>query len=319
MQPDMLPTHVSGVAETGALPGGAPAGGQPFDALPLTRTVSADFPAHLKGAVIAIGNFDGVHLGHRELIRQAALLAEAAGAPLGVLTFEPHPRSLFISHEPHRRISSVPRKCQLLSEAGIDFTVVEPFTADLAACEPETFVREYLVRRLGVGHILVGEDYRFGRGRVGDIVLLRTLGRELGFAVTALEKLGTDGVDISSTLIRDLLRRGEVQTAVNLLGTDWVVTGTVLPAKCGNSQGLEIRLDEADYIRLPPGGYEVIVKSHMDTFRATALVTEHEDDVLRIVTNPATSVTPLPQGTRAEIAFPLTSEPPHSQRSILRH
>jgi riboflavin kinase/FMN adenylyltransferase len=228
--------------------------------MPVTR--SAVFPARFAGSVVAIGNFDGVHLGHRHLIGQAAAIATAMGAPLGALTFEPHPRTLFSAADArHFRIASAGRKCDLLAEAGVDFAVVEPFTPDLGDRSPEEFVREHLVGRLRVRHVVVGDDYRFGRRRAGDIALLRLLGARLGFGVTALGKVGAGGACVSSTRIRDLLHAGHVGAAGRLLGRSWEVRGRLLPtARRGDRGRVVVHLDDADYVRLPPGSYGVFVR-----------------------------------------------------------
>lgn len=227
----------------------------------MAMTRSAIFPARFAESVVAIGNFDGVHLGHSHLIGQAAAVAAGMGAPLGALTFEPHPRTLFSANAPHFRIASADRKCDLLAAVGVDFAVLEPFTPDLARCSPEEFVREHLVRRLRVRHVVVGEDYRFGCRRAGDIALLRSLGVRLGFGVTALGKIGAEGFCVSSTRIRDLLHAGDVGGAARLLGRNWEVRGRVLPSARSAGGPVMVRLDDADYVRLPPGSYGVSVSA----------------------------------------------------------
>lgn len=227
--------------------------------MPVTR--SAVFPARFAGSVVAIGNFDGVHLGHRHLIGQAAAIAATMGAPMGALTFEPHPRTLFSANLRHFRIASAGRKCDLLAAAGTDFAVVEPFTPDLGHRSPEDFVREYLVHRLRVRHVVVGDDYRFGCRRAGDVALLRFLGTRLGFGVTALGKVGAEGACVSSTRIRELLHSGDIGAARRLLGRSWDVQGRLLPPTRHGDRGRAlVHLDDADYVRLPPGSYDVSIR-----------------------------------------------------------
>ncbi len=241
--------------------------------LPVTRPAS--FPEKFAGGVVVIGNFDGVHLGHRYLIEHAASVAAGIGAPLGALTFEPHPHTLFSLSARRFRIAHADRKCDLLAASGIDFGVVEPFTLDLAHCPPEAFVQEYLVRRLQVRHVVVGEDYRFGYRRSGDIALLQVLGARLGFGVTALGKAGAEGAFVSSSRIRDLLQGGDVAGARRLLGRSWDVRGRLLR----HHRGRVLVHVDAEYVRVPPGSYGVSVRNAEQTFaRRIAEVPSTTDD-----------------------------------------
>ena len=225
-------------------------------------TSSATFSAVLTRSVIAIGNFDGVHLGHRILIGSAAALAADLNAPLGVLTFEPHPRTFFAPNARPFRIASLDAKCGFLANTGLDYAVVEPFTAELAQCSPEDFVRLYLVGRLRVAHIVVGEDYRFGQRRAGDVALLGQLGSKYGFGVTAVAKAAFGDSCVSSSRIRALIEAGEVEEAARLLGRPWQVSGRVRRPVGDITQ--TVIVEGTGTVRPAPGSYTVLVNDASD-------------------------------------------------------
>lgn len=189
--------------------------------------VHADFrhlPESAKGYSVALGNFDGVHMGHRVVIDAARL----PGRKLGIATFEPPPRAYFRPNDPPFRIYRPARRNARLAELGADAIFELPFNGAMASMTDEEFCRYVLCEGLGVTHVAVGFDFRFGRGRMGDAARLSSLGRSMGFDVTIVEKVeGPDAIKASSTAIREALIAGEPKRAAAMLGHDWIVDGTV--------------------------------------------------------------------------------------------
>jgi riboflavin kinase/FMN adenylyltransferase len=182
-----------------------------------------DVPETARGFSVALGNFDGVHAGHRAVIEGAV----AAGGSLGVATFEPPPRQFFRPDDPPFRIYRPARRNTRLAELGATAVFELPFNADMAAMTDEDFARQVLKDGIGASHVTVGFDFRFGRGRMGDAGRLSSLGRALGFGVTVIEKIEALGAKASSTAIRESLIAGEPERAAEILGHDWVVDGVV--------------------------------------------------------------------------------------------
>jgi riboflavin kinase/FMN adenylyltransferase len=182
-----------------------------------------DTPEALKGAALAIGNFDGVHLGHQAVLAAAV----AAGRPCGVMTFEPHPRQFFKPDVPLFRLTPEPLKLRLMAALGLDLAVVLPFDASLAALTAEQFVDKVLVEGLAVHHIVAGSDFHFGKGRTGTPDMLRSLGRTCGFEVTLVAPQGEGEVIYSSTDARQALREGDPEGAARILGYWWRFGGAV--------------------------------------------------------------------------------------------
>jgi riboflavin kinase/FMN adenylyltransferase len=182
------------------------------------------------GAVVAIGNFDGVHRGHQAVLATAREVARAQGAPFGVLTFDPHPRVFLRPGEPAFRVAPFATNARLFRAAGVVSLYALDFDAPFAQLSAEAFVRDVLVAGLAVRHVVCGEDYTFGRDRTGTVELLRDLGQRLGFGLTQVAPVHHDGAAgrISSTRIRSLLQRdGAVDQAADLLGHWWEVEGFV--------------------------------------------------------------------------------------------
>ena len=180
-------------------------------------------PEAARGFSVALGNFDGVHAGHRAVIDGAI----AAGGRLGVATFEPPPRQFFRPDDPPFRIYRPTRRNARLAELGAEAVFELPFNADMAAMTDEAFARDVLKDGIGASHVTVGFDFRFGRGRMGDAGRLASLGRALGFGVTVIEKIEALGAKASSTAIREALIAGEPEKAAEILGHDWIVDGVV--------------------------------------------------------------------------------------------
>jgi riboflavin kinase/FMN adenylyltransferase len=216
-------------------------------------------PSTACGAVVALGNFDGIHRGHQAVIGRAAAEASAAGAKLGLLTFEPHPRSVFRPSDPPFRLTPFRSKAILLCGLGVDLLFNLRFNHALAARSAEDFVREVLVDGLGVSHAVVGYDFVFGNGRRGNAALLAEMGAKLGFAVSIVAPAGQGDELYSSTRIRTLLQAGEPREAAALLGRDWQIHGHV---EHGDERGRTIgfptaNLHLADYLRPTAGVYAV--------------------------------------------------------------
>ncbi|WP_145103758.1 bifunctional riboflavin kinase/FAD synthetase [Cereibacter sediminicola] len=176
-----------------------------------------------RGASIAMGNFDGVHLGHQHVID----LARGRG-PLGIVTFEPHPREVFAPDAPPFRLMNAEARANRLAKLGIERLYELPFTRDLAALTPEEFARDVLANGLGVAHVVVGADFCFGKGRSGTTADLVDLGRRHGFDVTIADLLKVEHLEISSTAIRTALSEGRPRDAAAMLGHWHRIEGEVL-------------------------------------------------------------------------------------------
>ncbi len=187
---------------------------------------------------VAIGNFDGVHLGHRALVERAVLLAAVHGAIPIALTFDPHPSFLLSPHAAPAMITSIARRCELLHEAGAHAVVVETFTRALASCTPDAFVDDVLLHALRARAIVVGYDFTYGQGRAGTVEALQAHGARAGVEISILPAVLRDGEAASSSRIRAHLRAGELAEANRLLGRCWDVDGVVVHgAKRGRTIG----------------------------------------------------------------------------------
>jgi riboflavin kinase / FMN adenylyltransferase len=205
----------------------------------------------LRGSVVAIGNFDGLHRGHQSLLAMAKKLAQERGVALGILTFEPHPRSFFKPHEPVFRLTPPALKARFSERCGVDFIYAVKFDADLANTSPEDFVQNHLVKALEVSHVVTGYDFHFGKGRKGNPDVLKTVGAQNNFGVTVVDQVTDDDghAPFSSSSIRSALRRGHVKAAAYELGYNWTVMGEVVH---GDKRGRTIGFPTANII-LEPG------------------------------------------------------------------
>jgi len=213
----------------------------------------------LERTVVTIGNFDGVHLGHREIFRRVVNRAREIDGLATVLTFVPHPLKVLTPERAPRLLNTYPEKERLIAASCIDVLVALPFDRQMADMPPEQFVRDILVDRLGVRHLIVGYDYAFGRNREGDVDFLRGAGREAGFEVEMLEPIRRDNQIFSSTLIRRRLASGDVAGTVELLGRHFNLEGRVIH---GASRGASLGFPTANLLTdkevLPrPGVYAV--------------------------------------------------------------
>jgi riboflavin kinase/FMN adenylyltransferase len=209
-------------------------------------------PGHaLHGAVVAIGNFDGVHRGHRAVIAAARQRAGRLGRPAAALTFEPHPRSFFRPQEPLFRLTDARNKLRLLATTGLDGAIVLRFDAALAALSAERFVDDILVRRLAVAGVTIGFDFHFGANRSGSPDYLAAAGAQRGFAVDIVPRFEDDGRRISSGPIRAALAQGDVADAAGMLGYPWFVTGEVVH---GDKRGRTLGYPTANLLLDPTCG-----------------------------------------------------------------
>jgi riboflavin kinase / FMN adenylyltransferase len=184
-------------------------------------------PETLMHPVVAIGNFDGMHWGHRQLIDQAIAMASRTATPAAILTFEPHPRSFFQANKPFFRLTSPEQKARLAETFGLNGLITLSFNADLAALSAETFMRDILVGKLGISGAIVGYDFHFGKGRAGSPEALKAFGSNHGFETAILKPQEKDGEIVSSSLIRQLLSEGDVARANAMLGHIWGIAAEV--------------------------------------------------------------------------------------------
>lgn len=184
-------------------------------------------PPEARPAAVALGVFDGVHLAHRAILGTAVAHARGAGIPATACTFDPHPMEVLQPGRAPLAITTLDERLALIEGCGLDAAVVLPFTRELAAMEPEAFVQDVLVARLGAREIVVGFNHRFGRGARGDVGLMRRLGDRLGFRTHVAEALTVEGVPVSSTEIRAALQRGELDAAARLLGRPYTLLGSI--------------------------------------------------------------------------------------------
>jgi riboflavin kinase/FMN adenylyltransferase len=221
-----------------------------------------ELTAPLPNAVVTIGNFDGVHLGHREIFRRVVRKARALDGTATVFTFVPHPLRLLAPEHPLRLINTYAEKERLIEASCIDVLVSAPFTGEMAQMPARRFVEDVLVGRVGLRHLVVGYDYAFGRNREGDTRFLARMGRELGFAVEVLEPLKAGGKVYSSSRIRELVLAGDVAGVVGLLGRHFTLEGEVVHgAKRGNGIGFPTANLRTEKELLPCSGvYAVKVK-----------------------------------------------------------
>lgn len=189
-------------------------------------------PDNLRGGVIAIGNFDGVHRGHRAVLDRALELAEARGVPALVLTFEPHPRSVFRPDVPVFRLTPAPLKARILEAIGFRSVIEYPFDREFSQRSAEEFVQSILVDWLGASAVVTGFDFHFGKGREGGPAFLMAAGKRHDFDVTLVDAFRDEGADVvSSSRIRSLLCEGDVAGAAGLLGYRFTVESEVIDGK----------------------------------------------------------------------------------------
>ena len=229
-----------------------------------------------QGAVVAMGNFDGVHLGHQSVIALARAIAATSNSPLGVITFEPHPRQLFAPDAPAFRLMSAATRAHRINKLGIDALYELPFYTDLSQLTAEEFARDVLSNGLQVKHVVIGADFRFGKGRQGDAPMLEELGAKLGFGVTVAPLISDEKGDYSSSAIREALSSGHPEDAARILGHWHRIDGIV---EKGDQRGRELGFPTAnislDDLHLPKFGvyavlFDVLDGPHNGLYRGAA-------------------------------------------------
>lgn len=233
-----------------------------------------------RGASVAIGNFDGLHLGHQSVISLAAAAAGQLGSQLGVVTFEPHPREHFAPGSPAFRLMNSEARAHRLEKLGVEQLYEIRFDAKTASMTADHFIAEILVAGLGVRHVVIGADFRFGRGRQGDAYLLQALGRTHRFEVTIAPLVGSSTKDISSTAIRKALTAGVPEQAAKMLGHWHRIDGTVVK---GDQRGRDLGYPTAninlDGLHLPRFGiyavlFDVLSGPHKGSYHGVASLGE---------------------------------------------
>lgn len=208
-----------------------------------------DIPADPRPAFVALGVFDGVHLGHQRLLRELAERSRSAGARSLAITFHPHPQAVLAPEKAPPLLSTLEERRRLIAGLGVEVLLVLRFTRQTAAIEAEEFAAEWLVRRLRAAAVFVGYNFTFGRGGRGDAKLLARLGAELGFATEIMPPVRTGGRVVSSTNIRRDVQAGRVEAAAEALGRPYSLAGTVVP---GEGRGRTLGFPTAN-LELPPG------------------------------------------------------------------
>jgi riboflavin kinase/FMN adenylyltransferase len=216
-------------------------------------------PEALRGAIVALGNFDGFHKGHQAVVGRAVTRARAQGRPALVATFDPHPVRFFRPDTPWFRLTSLDQRERLFAAAGADAMIVFRFDAALAGTSAEDFVAERLVRLVGAAGVVTGEDFTFGKGRGGNVEVLKRLGAAHGLAVDSVAPVEEDGEPVSSSRIRDALQAGDCETAAALLTRPFAIEGVV---EHGDKRGRTIGYPTANlglghYLRPRYGIYAV--------------------------------------------------------------
>jgi len=221
-----------------------------------------DIQRILPNAVVTVGNFDGVHLGHREIFRRVREAARELSGVSVVVTFTPHPLKVLAPERDFRLITTYREKERLIEESGVDYLVTIPFSREFAAVSASDFVREILVGRIGMKRLFIGYDYAFGRNREGDVGLLRSLGGDLGFGVEVLDQIGDGVTGFSSSMVRELIADGDTGGVVPLLGRYFSIRGKVVHGlHLGRQLGFPTANIEAEEELLPkPGVYAVKVE-----------------------------------------------------------
>jgi riboflavin kinase / FMN adenylyltransferase len=188
----------------------------------------AEAPGDFGPSVLTIGNFDGVHLGHRRILQRVAALAAERGWKPSALTFDPHPTRLVAPERTPRLLTTPERRAELMAEEGIEQVLILPFSWEIAKLSPEEFARQIVTGKLGARAVLVGENFRFGHRQSGDVQTLELLGRDLGFSTEVIPTAQCRGQTVSSSMIRDEIERGQVALAARFLQHPYGLDGNVV-------------------------------------------------------------------------------------------
>jgi len=219
-----------------------------------------------RGGIATIGNFDGVHLGHRRILEAVVARARETDRPSIAITFEPHPLSVLRPDRAPRRLQTLHQKEEAIEALGVENLLVIPFTRDFSLIEPEEFVRSVLEERLAVSELFLGSHFAFGRGKRGDLALLTRMGPECGFVASGVEEVFFEGEPISSTRIRTAIARGDVRRANAMLGREYELDGLVARGdKVGRKIGYPtINLEPEN--ELHPGDGVYVTQIHIRSF-----------------------------------------------------
>ena len=221
-------------------------------------------PEELRGGVVALGNFDGFHLGHQAVVREAVEWARSEGRPAIVATFDPHPVRHFAPHVPPFRLTTLEQRAELFAAAGADAMLVFHFDHELAGTTAEDFILRLLGEQIGAAGVVTGEDFTFGKGRGGNAAVLKELGADHGIVAETVAPVLLDGQRISSGGVREALKAGDPGTAIRLLTRPFAVEGEVIH---GDGRGKELgwptaNMELGNYLRPAYGIYAVRV--HLD-------------------------------------------------------
>lgn len=216
--------------------------GGPRDAM------SPYLPMHPEGTVVTVGSFDGVHRGHAAVLREIAERARSAQRHSVLVTFDPHPLAVVNPAAAPPLLTTGPERREILAQTGLDYAVLLRFDHRLAELPAEDFVREILLRRCGMRELVIGYDHGFGRGRQGDVAMLRRLGASDGFSVDVVPEVQVDGHPVSSTMVRRAVAGGDLDRAARLLGRPYYLTAEVVP---GDGRGRTIGFPTANLGRVP--------------------------------------------------------------------
>ncbi len=219
-----------------------------------------------RGGIATIGNFDGVHLGHRRILEAVVARARETGRPSIAITFEPHPLSVLRPDRAPRRLQTLHQKEEAIEALGVENLLVIPFTRDFSLIEPEEFVRSVLEERLAVSELFLGSHFAFGRGKRGDLALLTRMGPECGFVASGVEEVFFEGEPVSSTRIRRAIARGDVRRANAMLGREYELDGLVAKGdKVGRKIGYPtINLEPENELHPADGVY--VTQIHIRSF-----------------------------------------------------
>lgn len=229
-----------------------------------------DLPA-IPNAVVTVGSYDGLHYGHRLLLEEVKRAAATLCGESVVVTFWPHPRKVLPTGGSVKMLNTLREKLLLLEEAGIDNVVVLPFTTELAGMTAHDFVRDILVGRIGMKHFVVGYNHRFGSDRKGDFEELQKMQPELGFTAQRVARHDIHEDKVSSTVVRDMISRGDMQGAGEFLTRGYIVIAAV-------RDGHKVIVEEGDKLLPPPGTYTVEIESNGDVVSDTLKI-NHQGEI----------------------------------------
>lgn len=187
--------------------------------------------ASIKNGVLAIGNFDGVHLGHQQLINATKRKAQELQTGSQIMIFEPQPREFFLGKDAPTRLTNLREKYQLIKSYGIDELICQNFNYNFRSLSATDFIEKILIEKLGIKHLIIGEDFKFGCDRKGDYAFLQMAARKYGFGIDAAQDFLYDNIRISSTWVRNSLAKKDLKTAAILLGRNFYLTGKVVEGK----------------------------------------------------------------------------------------